>query len=552
MNRARLTVLAAMAAGVLAVPWVGASAETFTRPAVDGAVQVNHDTGAARGHATPALAVHPDDPQTLVIAESDAYSSRCMVHVSRDGGLSWSPATQPSTPSDWRGCGFAVTGPMADLAFDADGTLYYAWSAVQQSTYQQRIYLAKSTDLGLTWDVSALPRIGPDPARRIYGADTMPSLVVDRDAPNRVYVAWWSNNGIWNAPGLITNSESSVWCRLTDNRALARPWVATSGDGGRTWSEPVDMAPGVEHCTTEPYLAQAKDGRLLAFFGQATRALEEGRSPAAHLFFSQSADQGKSFTVRPIHEQDGNPATPTSTTDWLSPVAPGVDVRNGNIYVAWENMGAGTPTVLFMRSTDNGTTWSAPLKVNDGDGKRDWDFPETFPAMGVAPNGRIDVAWYDYRNDAGFKEGDRRATFQDVYYASSSDGGRTFSENVRVNDRAIDRRFGPKTGSINGPVGLASTDKVAFLAWDDTRNGNDVTTAQDIYFTRARYAPPAEAFGSGADSRVSPWLAGLLGVAVTLAIGGLVLVGFTQELRNSPPAAPDRPQVRAERPSQVT
>jgi hypothetical protein len=427
MRHRRRTLLAAIAAGMLLVPWTGASAETLTTPEVDGAVQVTQDTGAARGHATPALAVHPDDPNTLVIAESDAYSSRCMVHVSRNAGLTWSPATQPSTPSDWQGCGFAVTGPMADLAFDAEGTLYYTWSAVQQPTYQQRIYLAKSTDLGLTWDVSALPRIGPDPARRLYGADAMPSLVVDRDAPNRVHVAWWSNNGIWNQPGLITNSESSTWCRLTDNRALARPWVSTSTDGGRTWGEPVDMAPGVGHCTTEPYLVQAKDGRLLAFFGESTRSVEEGKSPPAHLFFAETADQGRTFTVKPIYEQDGNPGSATSTSDWLGPVAPGVDHKTGNIYVAWENMGAGTPTVMFLRSTDNGRTWSQPKKVNDGDGKRDWDFPETFPAMGVAPNGRIDIAWYDYRNDAGLKEGDRRATFQDVYYASSTDRGETFS-----------------------------------------------------------------------------------------------------------------------------
>lgn len=535
MGPRRLGAVAAIAAGVLFLPWAPASGKTFPDPEVDAAVQVTRDTGAARGHATPALAVHPDDPQTLVIAESDANSARCMVHVSRNGGLTWSPATQPTTPADWQGCGFAVTGAMADLAFAADGTLYYAWSAVQTATTQQRIYLAKSTDLGLTWDVSALPRIGPDPAKRVYGADTMPSLVVDRDDPNRIYVAWWSNNGIWNQPVAVTGSDSSVWCRLTDNRALARPWVATSTDGGRTWGDPVDMAPGVEHCTTEPYLTQAKDGRLLAFFGQSTRSLEEGKSPPAHLFFSETADHGKTFTVRPIYEQDGNPATPTSTSDWLGDAAPGVDLKTGNIYVAWEHMGAGTPDVLFMRSTDNGRTWSPPLKVNDGDGKRDWDFPEIFPSLSVAPNGRIDVAWYDYRNDAGFKEGDRRATFQDVYYASSTDGGRTFAKNVRVNDRAIDRRFGPKLGSIDGPIGLASTDKAVFIAWDDTRNGNSVTTSQDIYFTRVRYAPPAEVFGAGKDTGTSPWAAGALGAAVGLALGGFVLAAGLQASRGSAP-----------------
>jgi hypothetical protein len=118
-----LTGVATIAAGLLLLPWTAASGKTFVDPEVDAAVQVTRDTGAARGHATPALAVHPDDPQTLVIAESDAYSARCMVHVSRNGGLTWSPATQPATPPDWQGCGFAVTGAMADLEFDAAGTL---------------------------------------------------------------------------------------------------------------------------------------------------------------------------------------------------------------------------------------------------------------------------------------------------------------------------------------------------------------------------------------------------------------------------------------------
>ena len=86
---------------------------------------------------------------------------------------------------------------------------------------------------------------------------------------------------------------------------------------------------------------------------------------------------------------------------------------------------------------------SAPTKVNDVDPKRDWDFSDQMPTLGVAPNGRIDVAWYDYRNDPTFKQGDTRNGFQDVYYASSVDGGRTWSKNRPLNDRLIDRRFGP-------------------------------------------------------------------------------------------------------------
>jgi hypothetical protein len=542
MRRRRVSLLGMVVAGLTLLVPHQASAELFKQPEVDGAVQVTSDTGAARGHVTPALATDPNDTQTLVIAEGDAYSSRCMVHVSRNGGLTWSPATQPQTPPDWPGCGFAVTGVIADLAFAPDGTLYYAFSAFQPSTYQQRIYLARSTDLGLTWETTALPRIGPDPAKREFGADAMPSIVVDREDPNNVYVAWWSNNGTWNLPGTISGAESSVWCRLVDNRIIARPWIAVSTDRGRSFGPPVDMAPGIDHCTTEPYITQGKDGEILAFFGQSTRTTEAGKAPPAHLFFSVSRDRGKTFTARPIHEQSGPADGPaaTSTSDWLGAPSPGVDLETGTIYVAWEDLGAGVPRILFKRSTDGGRTWSEPVKVNDADGKRDFDFVEQFPTLSVAENGRIDVVWYDYRNDPVFKEGDRRNGFQDVYYASSANGGRTWSKNVRVNDRGIDRRFGPRRqGSINGPLGLVSTDKVVFVAWDDTRNGNEANAAEDIYFTRIRYAPPAEAFGGETGGGTSAWVAGLLGAAVALAIGGLIIViGMLAGRRGKPPTSP--------------
>lgn len=528
-----------MAGALVLVQLASAGAAPLRSPVVDAAVQVTADAGAARGHATPALAMHPSDPQTLVVAEGDAFASRCYVHVSHDGGLTWTPATQPQTPPDWPGCGFAVTGVLADLAFAPDGTLYYAFSAFQPNTYQQRVYLSRSSDLGLTWDTVALPRIGPDPAKRLFGADAMPSIVIDRDNPQRVYVAWWSNNGTWNLPESISGATSSVWCRLVDNRILARPWLSVSEDGGKTFSAPVDMAPGIEHCTTEPYIVQGKDGALLAFFGQSTRTLDPGKAPPAHLFFSVSTDKGKTFTVKPIHEQSGTADTraATSTSDWLGAPSPGVDLRTGAIYVAWESLGQDVPQILFRRSTDNGATWSEPTKLNDGDPKRDWDFVEQFATLGVAANGRIDVAWYDYRNDPGYNTGDTRDSYQDVYYTSSLDGGQTWSKNIRINDRIIDRRFGPRRGSIDGPLGLVSTDLAVYVAWDDTRAGNEVTAAQDIYFTRVRWAPAAEVFGGVTGEGTSPWTAGLLGAAVALAVGGLVLVAVTSAAKRTPPTS---------------
>src|SRR5262249_17368917 len=52
--------------------------------------------------------------------------------------------------------------------------------------------------------------------------------------------------------------------------------------------------------------------------------------------------------------------------------------------------------IYFVRSTNGGTTWSAPVKVNDDVTRRDqWQ-----PAIAITPDGKsLCVAWYDRRLD---------------------------------------------------------------------------------------------------------------------------------------------------------
>ena len=509
--------LLVLAAGGLAL---GPTALAAPPPAVDAAVQVTTDPAAVRGHATPALAVDPKNREVLAIAEGDAYSDKCAVQVSTNAGLSWTRAADPQVPPGWPGCMFAVTGEIADVTFGPGGTLYYAFVGFNPTTYEQRVFLARSNDLGQTWDPTvALPRIARDVTRNEMGMDAMPSVVVDPNDRDRVYVGFWSNNGAWNLSEDVLGGAKK-WC----NDIVPRAWVTSSVDGGAHFGPAVDLAPGVKGCMTEPYLAVGRDGAVLAVFGENARG-EAKAAPPAHLYFSISHDGARTFDARPIHTQpapnDGPAAE--SSSDWLSAPSIGVNPGNGHTYVAWEEMGAGVPQILFTASTDGGRDWTEPKKLNDVDPERDWDFSEQFPKLGVAPDGRIDVAWYDWRDDVTYKPGDKENSLQNVYYTSSADGGASWSRNLRVSDRAIDRRFGPrKVGFITGPVGLASTDASAYLAWDDTRNGNETTGTQDIYFTRARFAAPEKALGPGG-SPISPALWVLLGAAGSLVLGGLAL-----------------------------
>lgn len=521
-RRALVALALAAAAGGLAV--APGAARAAAPPAVDAAVQVTTDPSAVRGHATPSLAVDPKNRDVLALAEGDAYSNKCSVQISTNAGLSWARAADPQVPPGWPGCLFAVTGEIADVAFGPDGTLFYGFVGFNPSTYEQRVFLARSGDLGRTWEPTVpLPHIPRNLPGNEMGMDALPSVAVDPNDAAKVYVGFWSNNGAWNLPQALLGGDKK-WC----NDIVPRAWVAASTDGGRTFGPAVDLAPGVPGCMTEPYLAVGTDGAVLALFGESARG-QAGAAPPAHLYFSVSHDEGRTFAVKAIHTQsapnDGPAANASS--DWLSAPSPVVDPRNGHIYVAWEEMGAGVPQILFTASLDGGRTWTNPKKLNDVDPRRDWDFSEQFPRLGVAPDGRIDAAWYDWRDDVTYKDGDKENGLQNVYYTSSSDGGLSWSRNVRVTDRSIDRRFGPRqVGFITGPVGLASTDTTAYLAWDDTRNGNPTTGTQDIYFTRARFAPPDRALAPG-QSRVSPALWVLLGAAGALVVGGLALGAAT-------------------------
>jgi hypothetical protein len=122
------------------------------------------------------------------------------------------------------------------------------------------------------------------------------------------------------------------------------------------------------------------------------------------------------------------------------------------VYVAWQDARDGADDIRFTRSTDGGRSWSAvDLRVDD-------DVPgaavSSMPALAADGSGRVYLAWEDLRH------GDR-----DILFARSTDGGRSFGPNVRLD--ADD----PGSGVSYHPQ-LLSGEAGALLAfWRDERDG---------------------------------------------------------------------------------
>jgi hypothetical protein len=145
----------------------------------------------------------------------------------------------------------------------------------------------------------------------------------------------------------------------------------------------------------------------------------------------------------------------------------------------------------------------------------------------VAPNGRVDIAWHDWRNDTQFNPAGTRSNelYWDVYYSYSNDGGKTWADDIRMSDRSMNKNEGysfHNNYGLGGPVGIASTDAAALVAWGDSRRGSIALPVEDYYFASAVHDRKAVTPSSGGASHTARDLA--LGSVLTLVVVGLVLV----------------------------
>ena len=524
-------------------------------PVVTQAVQVTPDPDPVRAHSSPQLARNPDNGELVIVESNPRGSSQqrsCDVHLSTDGGQHWfrggalmqEPFTDCSLHSDY--------GPLATLAFAGDGTLYVAFVANDPSfagaafssqssggemvqarqlatnpfddmvaahpprRVPRNVFLARSSDGGRSFDTSPVFIGAEEPAQAPAklppeGENKGPMLAVDPDDPSQVHVGWRQGD-------------------LTDNSRKLRTVIATSTDGGRSFGEPIDVSD--ERGGDYPALAVGSSGTVHAVYWardfSPTPLPDDAPAPVAPIQYVRSTDRGETWSD-PVPIDPGNQST-------QRPPVLAVDPASDALYLAWYSHAEamndtedfdGDLDIFARASDDGGDTWSDRSVVNDdGSGADQYE-----PGIAVSPGGRVDVAWYDFRNSPDGGRSD--IGLSDVYYASSDDGGRTFMPNLRVNDRGIDRSIGVWSNNIDSRfnVGLDSANEVAHVAWQDSRNGRPDTNAEDIYYASVHL--DGVATNQAEDAGLPSWA--LIGVGVVLGMGVAMVMAAaaTRRLRRS-------------------
>jgi hypothetical protein len=159
---------------------------------------------------------------------------------------------------------------------------------------------------------------------------------------------------------------------------------------------------------------------------------------------------------------------------------------DGRIYAAFHDARLGDPDVWLWSLAKGSEDWEGARRVNDTPERDEtWQY---LPQLAVAPNGRLDVTYYDRRSDP-------EDVMNHVSLQSSFDEGDSFISSLRLSSEPFSSKvgFGSKNDlpTLGSRLALVSTDARALAVWTDTRAGTVVSNKQDLARAVVALSDPA-------------------------------------------------------------
>lgn len=410
--------------------------------------------------------VNPDNTNHIVISYNDV---RCATRnysgasVSTDGGTTFTRLTNANGCSPFASAGTNYGDPVT-LYNRPTGYWYTIWLDV--ACGGQGIGYYKSTT---PWDVNSWTHgcihNGPSDDRESGWTD------MNSSSPfyGRMYVSWNDFN----------RSGGAMFVRYSDDGVT---WMETGPlpGTGNTFIRNVQITGDL--VTGDVYVAGMNEGG-------------GGLGQRSNLMF-RSTDGGASFTntyTGPYFFGPGRCGTGYFAAMYCSPSPGWVNMGWGQpaainhvVHYVYTQCGQNVPCntatdhgdVYYIRSTDSGVTFSAPLKLNTDTGTAaQWE-----PNLSVSANGSLFAVWYDERTGGTCTAGANTPCYQ-MFARRSDDNGLTWLPDMEFSDVVSPLPALSQTGSVAGSdydyqIGVATTHRTA---WMDGRVAIDGIQQPDAF-----------------------------------------------------------------------
>jgi Neuraminidase (sialidase) len=291
--------------------------------------------------------------------------------ISNDGGNTWLPPKQIAPPGSGQVDAQIAVDPL-------DGrTVFASWLQNEKSD----IAVAKSTDFGVTWQTVIADSTNA-------GTDKPILLVRGKD----LYVGY--------------NHAQKVW-------------VSSSHDGGATWKS-VNINQN-SHLGWSLAGGGAITPSGAVYFSWSGYTQNGGAKGPVNLYVSKSTDGGSTWSSTVMDVSGAPPDCSAYQCGWayLGAAITMTSDSSGTLYALWNGgtVDKGPERIYYSTSTD-GLQWSAKREV--------WTAPQgvahAFPAVASGGPNDIRIAWMD----------NRRSGMWNVFYRSSTDGGKTWTAEQTV------------------------------------------------------------------------------------------------------------------------
>jgi hypothetical protein len=434
---------------------------------------------ANRGAGEPMIAVDPTNPKNIIVLAmaslqqvpkngpartSIGRSTITSMAVTHDGGFTWKFGELPILYNDTLRC----PDPFVDVT--KDGT-FIAGCEIRQTRPggTEGSYVMISRDKGDTWGPRAevigwnTQRFAPGLRPHVGGAAPYdrPFLAID------------------DSSGVIYGVAQGGSAEGASGKTKQQAYITASTNGGKSFGTIYawDSNSG-EYPQTGRGLGQAAAfGEVgLIYMASSVPASEKATCPCP--IFGVSRDLGKTFTYHIVTSvphgtlQDAGPYPASLVPSVMAGVA--ADPTKQGHWAILSYIAGKEPRYEVVTSEDNGQTWSAPVDA----GATPNAVSSSKPAFRFSRQGVLGLMWRAIYRDGTY----------DIWSAISKDGGKTFSEPLRVSHAVSPARDPIRVGANDDFQDLSVDGDNVYMVWCDYRAGFQGTFFGSVPFSAYEFA----------------------------------------------------------------